>query len=353
MAAMVAKGPEPRNSAILRAKERLVSPATVPSRRPRIGAFLSPRDSLAHAARLARVAEDHGYDSVWVTHGAGRDGFLVLAAFAQATEWIGLGSGVIPIYPRHPILMAQEAATLAELSGGRFRLGIGVSHRPSMVDALGLDMGAPLAVMREYVSVVRAALGGRARLAGARYRVAWEGAVRAPDVPVLLAGLAPPMLELAGEVADGVVLWLCAPAYVRDVVVPALARGRARAGRPMTGFEVVAPVPAAVTADVAGVTRTFREELVRYLSLPYYRTMLRASGYGEALAAFDRDRVTAAPGEAIPAVLVDALGVVGPPEAARAAIETYRAAGATLPVVRPIGAPEAPHAAPTLAAVAP
>jgi alkanesulfonate monooxygenase SsuD/methylene tetrahydromethanopterin reductase-like flavin-dependent oxidoreductase (luciferase family) len=321
----------------------------------RIGAYLSPRDDLARAVTLARLADDLGYDSVWVTHGLGRDSFVVLAAYAHATRRIGLGNGVVPIYPRHPVAMAQEAATLAEVSGGRFRLGIGLSHRPAMADGLGLDMGRPLDVMREYVAVVRAALTGRARFDGAHYRVAWQAAFTppSPPPPLLLAGLAVPMLELAGEVADGVVLWLCAPAYIRTVAVPALARGRAKAGKPLDGFEVAAAVPVALTDDVPALTAVFREELVRYLLLPYYRTMLRASGFGESLAAFDRDRAGRPPAEAVPPALAAALGSVGDRAAVRAAVDAYRAAGVTLPLVRPIGVPEAPHARPTVEAVAP
>jgi hypothetical protein len=161
------------------------------------------------------------------------------------------------------------------------------------------------------------------------------------------------MLELAGELADGAVLWLATPAYVRDVAVPALARGRARAGKALEGFEIVAAVPLAVTQDHAGATRLFREELARYLSLPYYRTMFRASGYGDALAAFDRDRAGRPPAEAVPPALAAALGTIGDPAAVRAGVEAYRAAGVTLPLVRPIGVPEAPHARPTLEAAAP
>jgi alkanesulfonate monooxygenase SsuD/methylene tetrahydromethanopterin reductase-like flavin-dependent oxidoreductase (luciferase family) len=222
-----------------------------------------------------------------------------------------------------------------------------------MVDALGLDMGEPLAVIREYVTVLRAALEGQASFQGRYYRVRWTGAFRAPAPPVLLAGLAPPMLELAGELADGVVLWLACPAYIRDVAVPALAKGRARAGKPLEGFEVAAAVPLAVTEDRAGVTRIFREELIRYLSLPYYRAMFRASGFAEALAAFDRDRAPGRDAEAVPSALVDALGAIGDARGGRAEVEAYRAAGVTLPIVRPIGPPEALHARGTLEAVAP
>jgi alkanesulfonate monooxygenase SsuD/methylene tetrahydromethanopterin reductase-like flavin-dependent oxidoreductase (luciferase family) len=208
-------------------------------------------------------------------------------------------------------------------------------------------------VMREYMSVLRAALHGQASFEGRYYRVRWAGAFRAPSPPVLLAGLAPPMLELAGELADGVVLWLACPAYIRDVAVPALARGRARAGKALEGFEVVAAVPLAVTEDHPGATRVFRDELVRYLSLQYYRTMFRASGFGDALAAFDRDRGPGRDADAVPAALVDALGSIGDARRARAEVEAYRAAGVTLPVVRPIGSPEAAHSRGTLEAAAP
>lgn len=320
----------------------------------RIGAYLLPRAELAGATALARKAEELGYESVWVTHGLGRDAFLVLAAYAHATRRVGLGSGVVPIYPRHPVALAQEALTLAELSGGRVRLGIGISHRATMTGMLGLDMGRPLEVMREYVAVLRGALAGRIRLEGRYYRVAWEALFRVePPPPILLAGLSVPMLELAGELADGAVLWLCAPDYIRETVLPALARGRARAGRGLAGFEVVAAVPAAAVEDPGPARRTFREELVRYLELPFYRAMFRASGFVDELRAFDRDRVGQAPADAVPERLVEALAVVGDRDAVRRAVERHRAAGVTLPVVRPVGTPEAAWARATLEAAAP
>src|SRR5262249_18420743 len=93
-----------------------------------------------------------------------------------------------PIYPRHPVLLGQEALTLADISGGRFRLGIGVSHRPSMLSGLGLDMGRPLEAMREYVAVLRAALTGKVQHVGARYRATWQSGP--PRPPRRVAGLA-------------------------------------------------------------------------------------------------------------------------------------------------------------------
>src|SRR5687767_14056933 len=120
---------------------------------PRLAAYSIPGRDVGSAIELVTRAEVLGYDSVWVTHGLGRDSFLVLQAYGAVTTRIGLGNGVVPIYPRHPVAMAQEALTLAELTRERFRLGIGVSHRASMEAMLGLTLAEPVEVMREYVAV--------------------------------------------------------------------------------------------------------------------------------------------------------------------------------------------------------
>jgi F420-dependent oxidoreductase-like protein len=312
----------------------------------RTAVFLSPGADLAAAVDCAKRADALGYDSVWVTHGLGRDALLVLSAYGQVAPRVGLGTGVIPIYPRHPVLLAQEALTLQETTGGRLRLGIGVSHRPMMEGALGLDMGRPLEVIREYVTVLRQALGGRVEHTGAHYRVRWQSGLQRlpPPPPIYLAGLGPAMLELAGEIADGAVLWLCAPAYVRDHALPALRRGRERAGKTMDGFEVVASVPAALTGDRATALAAFKGELVRYLALPFYRAMLEKSGFRNEVAAWDR----APRPETIADRLAEGLGAMGDVRAIEALVAEYRQAGVTLPAIRPIGFPDAPHYLPTL-----
>jgi F420-dependent oxidoreductase-like protein len=316
----------------------------------RTAIFLSPGADFAAAVDLARRADAAGYESVWVTHGLGRDGLHVLAAYAHAAPRVGLGTGIIPIYPRHPVLLAQEALTLQEISGGRLRLGIGVSHRPMMEASLGLDMGRPLEVLREYVTVLRQALTGRVEHAGPRYRVAWQSGVpRLPaPPPIYLAGLGTAMLELAGEIADGAVLWLCAPAYVREHAVPAIRRGRERAGKALDGFEIVVSVPAAVTADRFAGGEVFKAELVRYLALPFYRAMLEKSGFGSEISAWER-----APGPAtVGDRLVQALGAIGDAAAVASLVAAYREDGVTLPAIRPIGFPDAPHYRPTMEACA-
>ena len=315
---------------------------------PPVACFVNSGAALADAVAMAARADTLGYDSVWTTHGMGRDALLVLAAYGAAAPRLGLGTGVIPIYPRHPVLLAQEALTLADVSGGRLRLGIGVSHAPMMAQSLGLDMGRPLDVMREYVTVLRGALTGKVQHKGARYRVAWQiGMPRLPaPPPILLAGLGPRMLELAGELADGVVLWLAAPDYIRREALPAIRRGRERAGKPLAGFEIVAAVPAAITVDRGAALGLFRGELTRYLALPFYRAMLEKSGFGAEVAAYDR----APSPDAVPERLATALGSVGDYRTLAAFVATHRDAGVTLPAIRPIGFPDAPHYLPTLEA---
>jgi F420-dependent oxidoreductase-like protein len=311
------------------------------------GAFINPGGDLPMAVDLVHRAEALGYESVWVTHGLGRDSFLVLAAYGAATTHIRLGNGVVPIYPRHPVAMAQAALTLAETSGGRFTLGLGVSHRASIEAMLGLPLAAPLDVMREYVAVLRGALGEGSDFDGKHYRVRWSMAVpqRPAAPPIFLAALSRRMLELAGEIADGAVLWLCPPAYVREVAVPALARGRQRAGKSLEGFTIASAVPLAVTDDPAAAMSAFRGELVRYTSQPFYRAMLTASGHASELAEFDQEG-------RVPESLALALGGVGASKVARAFVEAYRVAGVTLPLVRPITFPDAPWYRPTLEAAA-
>ncbi|MBI3637010.1 MAG: LLM class flavin-dependent oxidoreductase [Candidatus Rokubacteria bacterium] len=302
-----------------------------------LGAYLIPGRDLAGAVDLARHAETLGYESLWVTHGLGRDSFLVLQAYGAATTRVALGNGVVPIYPRHPVTMAQSALTLAEATKGRFVLGLGVSHRPMIEGMLGLELRAPLQAMREYVAVLRGALGAGTDFAGAHYRARWSFGVpaRPPAPPIYLATLSTRMCELAGEIADGAILWLCPPAYVRDVAVPALERGRRRAGKTLAGFTIVSAVPVAITDDRNSALPAFRAELARYLTLPYYRAMLEAAGLGEPLRQFDASGET-------PVAIADALGAVGDAATARAFVGAYRAAGVTIPAVRPITFPDAP-----------
>jgi alkanesulfonate monooxygenase SsuD/methylene tetrahydromethanopterin reductase-like flavin-dependent oxidoreductase (luciferase family) len=303
------------------------------------GCFVSTGRSLDQAIERVRLAETLGYHSAFVTHLAGRESLTVVTAYALATERIRVGTGVVPIYTRTPATMAQTAATIDELSRGRLTLGLGVSHRPVVEGWHGQTIDRPVAEMREYVEVVRAILRGEDPPAGEKWRTGFRlgGLDPRPDVPMFIAALSPAMLRLAGEIGDGVMLWLCNPSYIRDVVVPAVRAGRERAGQTLTGFEIVAAVPAALTDDAAGAYNAIRGELLTYFSLPFYRAMLEGSGYAPDIAAFD-----AAPGDvdamrgAISDRFLSALTAVGDEQAVRAGVDRYVEAGVTLPSIGPI-----------------
>lgn len=305
------------------------------------GCFVSTGRSLDQAVERVRLAESLGYEAVYTTHIAGRDSLTVLTAYALATERIRVGTGVIPIYTRTPASMAQVAATVADLSGERLVLGLGVSHRPVVEGWYGGSIDRPVAEMKEYVRIVRAILAGEDPPAGEKWRTGFRlvGLGPFPATPVYGSALSPAMLRAVGETCDGVILWLCNPEYVRDVVVPEVATGRERAGRTLAGFDIVAAVPAACTDDPAAAHDAMRRDLLPYFSLPFYRAMLERSGFGDDIAAFDEAAGGGDP-EAMAAAISDrflgALTAVGDADAVRAGVRRYLDAGAVSPCVGPI-----------------
>jgi alkanesulfonate monooxygenase SsuD/methylene tetrahydromethanopterin reductase-like flavin-dependent oxidoreductase (luciferase family) len=286
-----------------------------------LGAFIGAGRSVDSALGRAERAEELGYESVFVTHIAARDSITLLTGYACRTSRVKLGTGVIPIYARTPANMAQSFATLDELSGGRAIAGLGVSHKPVVEHWFNQSIDKPLAEMREYVAIMRAILRGEDPPAGEKFRTAFRfmGWEPRPDMPIYLAGLSPGMLRLAGEIADGVVLWLCNPNYVRDVVVPTVAEGRAKAGRDPEGFDIVAAVPSAVTDDAEAARERLRGELVPYFNLPYYRAMLERSGVDPDAGPTDD--------------FLSLLGAIGSADEARESVRRYADSGTTSPCV--------------------
>ena len=295
-----------------------------------LGTFIGVGKSLETALQRVELAERLGYESAYVTHIAGRDSITVLMAYAARSERLLVGTGVTPIYSRTPVATAQSFATLDEFSGGRAIIGLGVSHRPVVEAWYGQEIEKPLREMREYVGVVRAILRGEDPPQGERFGSTFRfmGYQPRPDIPIYLAGLSPGMLRLSGEIADGVVLWLCNPEYIRRVVVPTVAEGRAKAGKPPEGFDIVAAVPSAVTSDPDQARAQLRSELIPYFSLPFYRKMIELSGYGDDLAGFDREGV-----DAISDGFLADLAAIGTAEEAVASVRHYADSGAISPCI--------------------
>jgi alkanesulfonate monooxygenase SsuD/methylene tetrahydromethanopterin reductase-like flavin-dependent oxidoreductase (luciferase family) len=305
------------------------------------GCFVSTGRSLDQAVDRVKLAESLGYDAAYCTHIAGRDSLTVVAAYALATERIRVGTGVIPIYTRTPASMAQVAATIADLSGERLTLGLGVSHRPVVEGWYGQTIDKPVAEMKEYVAIVRAILRGEDPPAGEKWQTGFRlgGIGPFPDTPIYGSALSPAMLRAVGETCDGVILWLCNPNYVRDVVIPEVSTGRERAGKTLDGFDVVAAVPSACTGDPAAAYAAMRRDLLPYFGLPFYRAMLERSGFGDDIAAFDQAAGTG-DGEAMQAAIsdgfIEVLTAIGDEDAVRAGVARYLEAGTGSPCVGPV-----------------
>ncbi len=241
-----------------------------------IAVALHLRDAAAQLAGI-RAAEQAGVRAAWITTGAGPDGLTVLAAAAATTRSVTLGTAIVPTFPRHPLVVAQQAADLHALSAGRFILGLGPSHASIMQDRYGIAYERPLTHLREFVGIVSALLRGeQVDHEGKQYRVHAKLFQAAP-VPVYISALRAGSFALAGEIADGAISWLCPARYLRDVAAPALARKADGKRARLVGHAFVA-----LNADASDVQDAMQDYLMHYPRLTNYQEMFAAAGFPEA-----------------------------------------------------------------------
>lgn len=249
----------------------------------RIGLFVGALELMRDVAeRLNRIsdAEREGFDSYWLPQHFGADMLTIIAMAGMQTSRIELGTAVVPTYPRHPVALAQQALTAQVAVGGRLTLGIGVSHRSTVEDWLGLSYAHPARHIEEYLSVLRPLLHeSGVDFHGKEFQVAGE--LQIPDadmvtVPVLMAALGPRMLEIAGRLADGTVTWMTGPNTLRDHVVPRLMDAAEAAENPLP--RVCVGFPIAVTDHVERARSRADRLFQHYASLPSYRAILEREG---------------------------------------------------------------------------
>ncbi|MBW3665065.1 MAG: LLM class flavin-dependent oxidoreductase [Actinobacteria bacterium] len=324
----------------------------------RTAAFVQPGRSIERAAAIAATAEQLGYDTVFDNHVLSRDAFAILAHYGRTTSTVRLGTGVYPAFITTPVALGQLAASIDELLDSRLVLGLGTSHRPIIEGVHGLEFpSSPLTAMREIIEALRQLFTtGSLSYEGEYVDIGgfgFMGFEPRADLPIHLAALGPKMLQLAGELADGVILWLCDPRYVREVVVPNVRQGAERAGRDPGDIEIIPAVASCLTDEPQAAYDAQRQALLPYLNLPFYRAMLEASGYTEELAAFD-ERFGAGDVDgakaAMTTAMLDNLAGIGTVDVVRGKVEEYRAAGATLPAVGPFRAEGSSEPAETLRA---
>lgn len=238
---------------------------------------LSAGGTLDRMVAQVQEAEADGFDTVWFAGGVGVDPLTVIAIAGRATERIELGTSIIPTYPRHPVAMAQQAAGVRQAIGddGRFTLGIGVSHRPAVEDMLGIPYDRPGKNMREYLSVLRPLLHeGKVGFDGEFYKV--RAQMQPQPLPVLVAALAPVMLQATGALAEGTITWMANARAIDSHVAPILRKAAADAGRDEP--RIVVGLPVAVCDDPAEGRAEAAKQFAGYGQLPNYQRVLAHGG---------------------------------------------------------------------------
>jgi F420-dependent oxidoreductase-like protein len=244
----------------------------------RIGIFFGGPSDFDGQVNGIVAYERAGFDSVWLGTVTGTDAMTVIAVAAQKTSRIELGTSIVQTYTRHPVAMAMQALTTQAAARGRFTLGLGPSHAPMIENMLGLSYARPAAHVREYLSVLIPLLReGRVSFSGEFFKV--NASVSVPGTqppPVLISALAPVMLRIAGELADGTITWMVGPKTLESHIVPRITRAAEAAGRPRP--RIVVGLPVAVVDDVAAAREKAARSFQVYGALPNYRRMLDMEG---------------------------------------------------------------------------
>jgi 5,10-methylenetetrahydromethanopterin reductase len=241
-----------------------------------IGLFAAP-DGVEATEKLFVDAEADGIDCVWLLQSFGADALVMMAALGRRTSRIRFGTAVVPTYPRHPMVLAQQALTTNLLLDGRLVLGVGPSHRVRVEKAWGLSYEKPYSHTREYLTALEGALTQHVQYRG--QLVSADGDLDVPGAPapkVLLAGLGPKMLRLAGSHASGTITWMTGPRTLADSLVPGVRQAAEEAGRPAP--EIIVPIPTCLTDAPTRARETAERNLAWYGTLPSYQAALAREG---------------------------------------------------------------------------
>ncbi|OMB92744.1 LLM class F420-dependent oxidoreductase [Mycobacterium colombiense] len=270
----------------------------------RIGLMVGSDKERSRADRLAGLiddgvtAEGHGFTAFWMPQVPGYlDAMTAVALLGQATDHIEIGTAVVPIQTRHPMIMAQQALTTQVACGGRLTLGIGPSHHWIVNSQLGLPYDRPARLIRDYLAVLDAAFGGPGTIDVDNENYCVHSPVDVTDafeMPVLLSALGPTMLQLAGERAGGTILWMADERAIGDHVVPRITAAADRAGR--SAPRIVAGVPVALCSDSeTDDARAYASEVLGHADFsPNYVRLLQhgdAEDVGDTMAAGDEKAV--------------------------------------------------------------
>jgi 5,10-methylenetetrahydromethanopterin reductase len=315
-----------------------------------VALYLQDAHPIRDAIGYVQAAEAAGFDAVWQADSRlVRECVVPMAAFAATTSRIRIGSGVVDCWTRNPARLASTFSTLDDLAPGRIILGIGAWWEP-LATKVGVQRVKPLTAMREIVTAVRSLLanetvtfdGQFVHLDGVELDYVYQER-RPKDVPIYIGATGMQMMELAGEIADGVVLnYLVSPAY-NHAALSALAAGAARAGRTLDSIDRPQLVVCSMDADRAVAIDRARLLVTQYLGQQPH--IMRASGVPQSLLnriaevltwPATHDEVVAASAH-VPDEVVEMITASGTPAECRAKVQEYVAAGCTCPILYPLG----------------
>ena len=310
----------------------------------RIGVAFAGGLSPTEVVDCVKLAEELGYDSAWMAEGHGGDQFSILTACALATERIRLGTAISSVYVRTAPTLAMAAACVDHFSNQRFILGLGSSHKVQVEGEHGLPYTRPLEYLKETLEVVRTLLrenvvsyhGNQVNIE--RFDL-WFEPIR-KQIPVYLAAVFPRMLRVCGEIADGSILvWNTLENARRSAEL--IAEGARSAGRAPEDVDVACMIPCAVASDTYDAKDPVRGAIASYAGFfPRYKRLMAESGFADEVESIRRAWANEGEDAAKALVsdeLVDALSLMGTPEACREKLEKYRQAGVTLPIIFPAG----------------
>ncbi|MFQ5761629.1 MAG: LLM class flavin-dependent oxidoreductase [Candidatus Bathyarchaeia archaeon] len=310
----------------------------------KIGIAFWRRLQPADVVECSKHAERRGFTSAWMVEGHGGDAFSLATACALGTERILLGTSVVSVFVRSPPTIALGASVVNELSGGRFILGLGSSHKVQVQDEHGIAYEKPTRRIKETVEIVRNLLSnGQISHNGEIFKIKnydlWFEP-RRNRVPIYLSAVFPGMLRLAGQIADGILLVWCSEDYAKWAMEH-VEEGAEMSGRGISDIEVASVIPCCVSEDEARAKNNMRSVIAFYVGFfPRYRKLLATIGFernanmiGEAWKAGDKDGAAKLVSDRI----IDTIAVAGTPEHCRRRVEEYRKAGVSHPILLPTG----------------
>ncbi|MXZ13441.1 MAG: LLM class flavin-dependent oxidoreductase [Candidatus Dadabacteria bacterium] len=271
---------------------------------------------------LAGITEEAGFDGIFSPEVPPYNAITNAQVFAECTEKINVGTWIANIYMRQPVVATATALTIQEITGGRMILGLGVSHKP-VNNRYDIDMGNPIEAMRSYVGEVRAFADGTSPRLSLKRQV--------PDLPVHIAGLTKAAAELAGEVADGIMPYLCPPAYIATLKEH-VAAGAAKAERDPSAISITNGIPSFVSDDGDSAVAAAKRGLGPYARFPFYQRLIRNIGFGDII---DQVQDGANPAEVFTDELIDSVALAGTPDNCKKKLEEHFAAGVDLAILVP------------------